>query len=369
LVGWGLSVKTQAPYNSAFLLSSTLYPGVLALESQYQGNPAHFWFGVATTHVLGWIFLAAASLLVRNVWQDRPDEGGIRLWRQQWRAWRQAGRPARTEWRRRLLEINPLSWLAGRDRFRPAYVFAFLLGGCVVWFWLYRKNGSAMRDPTVLVLTAYLVHLVIKSWLAAEACRSLSEDRRSGALELVLSTPLTVDEILEGHIRALERQFAWPVALILLADMAMLSAGMSGQIMAPANDWMLLWIALVVTFVADLYTIAWVGLWLSLTSKRSSRAVSATLARVLVLPWALFFLALTALASIQWQGDFGEFGILILAFTISLFNAALFFTWARTNLRARFRIEATQPFGPRPDGEHPSPLPSVAAPAPQAVAR
>ena len=60
------------------------------------------------------------------------------------------------------------------------------------------------------------MNLVIKVWFALEAGKQLSEDRKQGALELLLSTPLTVQDILRGQRLALERQFLGPVMVVLM---------------------------------------------------------------------------------------------------------------------------------------------------------
>jgi len=60
------------------------------------------------------------------------------------------------------------------------------------------------------------LNLVIKVWFALEAGKQLSEDRKQGALELLLSTPLTVQDILRGQRLALERQFLGPVMVVLM---------------------------------------------------------------------------------------------------------------------------------------------------------
>jgi ABC-type Na+ efflux pump permease subunit len=46
-----------------------------------------------------------------------------------------------------------------------------------------------------LVFTVICWYLAPKIWIAHEASRTLSEERRAGTLEMILSTPVSVREI------------------------------------------------------------------------------------------------------------------------------------------------------------------------------
>jgi ABC-type Na+ efflux pump permease subunit len=337
----------SVPYNQTWLLSSAVYPWILAFDAPYKLQPDAFWSAALITHLCGWGFLAAAAIFVRHAWQDRPAVGPMLVRRERWRSWQFGRGSRRVVYRRRLLDINPILWLAGRDRLRTVAVLAVLTGLGLIWIWLYRKQGASVLDPTVYFLTAYCLHTILKLWLASEACRPLAEERRNGTLELLLSTPLSLDEILDGEMLALQRQFGWPVVLVLCADLVMLIAGMREHVWDTPNDWLVLFLAVVAIFIVDLYTLAWVGLWLSLNARKANRALLGTVARVLVLPWAILVIGLSLVSTMPVQTpalDVGETGLLLTAFVVALVNDAVFFTWARTNLREQFRLVATQRF-------------------------
>jgi ABC-type transport system involved in multi-copper enzyme maturation permease subunit len=366
LIGLIVHLRDQTvPYDASWLLSSALYPWILSFDLAYKGNPNHFWQAAAVTQLAAWSLLAAAGLIVRRAWQDRPAAGRAALRRERWRAWQFGHGAGRAGHRRRLLEINPILWRTGRDRLRPVSVLAAQAGLGLAWLWLYRKQGGELLDPTIYFLTAYVLHTVLKLWVASEACRPLAEERRHGTLEMLLSTPLTVDEILNGEMLALQRQFGWPVVLALGADAVMLLAGLRDRLWDSSNEWLVLFLGIIVILIADLYTLAWVGFWLSLTAKKSARALLGTVARVLVLPWAMLVLGLSLLTALPPQsapGDLGEMGLLWTAFAVALVNDAVFYTWARTNLVERFRLVAAQRFQSRTDSDR---MPAqVRAPAP-----
>ena len=193
-------------------------------------------------------------------------------------------------------------WNIGRrcgQRRKPLYGIGLLVFGGLGWLLLWLKFPNDMVDPIALFLAATLAHTALKCWLAAEACRQFSEDRRSGGFELLLSTPLPVREILRGQTLALNRQFFPAVTAVLVMDALMFTVKARDRFVSSSGEWALSFFAIVVMFVADLYTLGWLGMWLGLVSKTAHRAASAALVRVLVLPWVFFFLGLTAIAFIS----------------------------------------------------------------------
>jgi ABC-type Na+ efflux pump permease subunit len=188
--------------------------------------------------------------------------------------------------------------------------------------------------------------------VANEACRQIGQDRRSGALELLLSTPLSVKKILDGQLMALLRQFAGPVVVILLVDYLFL------RTQYRMKDWILTWTAGMIVFVVDMVALAWVGMWMGLRSRSLHRASTAAIVRILVLPWMLFFLSITALI-LMFEFDrgladvFQKFVSKIGPDRIAIFwwmGLALvidlvFISLARMNLLNNFRAVATGEYG------------------------
>jgi ABC-type transport system involved in multi-copper enzyme maturation permease subunit len=346
LIGFILSVRQNVPVNDVLLLASSGYSCVIALDPAFTANPQHYWSSILFTHLLGWMLLVLASARARSSWQDRPAGQKGMLWRDRWQRWKFGETVIRDAFRRRLLGISPFLWLAGRNRLKPAFVYSFLGLAGAFWLWLFFKYSRDMLDAMTYIFTAIILHSVIKCWMASEAVRLLAEDRRSGALELVLSTPLTVDEILRGQMLALRRQFGGPVAVILTADFAMFLAGMHDRFTDTTNDWPMLCLAGVAMFIADLYTLAWVGMWLGLTARKANGAAMGTAFRVLALPWIIYGGFLTATVFINFsQGLFNDSaGLLGAWFVIGILNNLYFLVWARTNLRHAFRTVVTQRF-------------------------
>jgi len=347
LLGLIISSRQGAPFNPAYALPSAAYTFSMAFEKQFATGPNNFWSSVSMTHSIGWIFLGLASVIVPYSWKDKPAGVKRVVWRERLQLWKYGTTAVRHAFRTRLLEVNPFFWLAGRDRLKPAYVCAFLGAAAAGWLWLFFKYSKDLLTSESYIPTALILHTVLKFWVAAEACRPLAEERRSGTLELLLSTPLTVPDILRGQMLALKRQFGGPVMIVLLIDLVMFIAGRNDRFVDSTHDWMMLCIAGILTFLADLYTIAWVGMWLGLTAKRATWASSGALMRVLVLPWIIFTIFTSVMVfSSRWSEP--QNFLLGAWFAISILTDLFFFSWARGNLLNGFRMVVAQRFETKP---------------------
>jgi hypothetical protein len=124
------------------------------------------------------------------------------------------------------------------------------------------------------------------------------------------------------------------------------------------REWILTWVAGMSVLVADLITLAWVGMWLGLRSRSLHRASAAAVVRVLVLPWMLFGLSITAVGILSeadpalssmlrsFMTNVGEERVFILAWlALSLLIDLAFTLWARTKLLRYFRAVATHEYG------------------------
>ncbi len=212
------------------------------------------------------------------------------------------------------------------------------------WVWGLAKQRRAWLDTSMYLTTAFLVNLVIRCWLAAESTRQLAEDRHQGTLELLLSTPLRVEEILRGQALALMRQFRGPVLLVLGVECLFMFASMSEDLGGDERFLFWLFIAGMLMLVCDLIALYWVGMWQGLSAKNQSRAISTTLARILVLPWVIIavlmlFLALGAISTPN-SPDPGSGVFLAIWFFIGLAVDVAFAVTARQQLLTQFRSAA-----------------------------
>src|SRR5205807_8027803 len=162
-------------------------------------GPDVFLWSLVTVHGLGWLFLIVATIAAPRSWQDRPPGIKKLRWRERWLIWSHGDSAERLAFRKRLLDQNAFFWLAARSRLKPACVWAVLGLLACVWAWGVGKFRQEFLNPAAYLFTGLVLNLVLKGWVAAEAGRQLAEDRKLGALELLLSTPMTVHDILRGQ--------------------------------------------------------------------------------------------------------------------------------------------------------------------------
>ena len=249
------------------------------------------WFypTLAATHLLGWAALGLTTLILPRVWQDKSVSAKTLRRREQWQLLTAGPSDMRAAFRRRLLEINPFYWLASRERFKVALVWLWL--GLVAVFWVLGLIQARREwlDAGTYLMTALALHSFFKCWVAMEASRRLGQDRRSGALELLLCTPLSVSDILRGQWLALLRQFGGACALIIAADAIFLALGLKDSYSADdRRDWILMWLAGTAMFVLDLVALTLLSMWMSLKNRKPTQAGLGAILLVCVIPWVLF---------------------------------------------------------------------------------
>jgi ABC-type Na+ efflux pump permease subunit len=348
-----LLVDSTFPAVPGFMLSSSGYTYYQAWDAPYQLHPEYFWWSLGLVHGLAWLFLALASLVAPRTWQDRP--AGVRKlrWSERWKSWSHGNPAERVAFRKRLLDINPFLWLAARDRLKPLYVWFTLAALTCAWLWGLYKMQREWLNAGVLFLTAIVLNILMKTWFAAESGRQLAEDRRRGVLELLLSTPLTVRDILRGQSLALQRQFLGPVATVLFVAFLLMWQGARQDTLDLAEfqrDYFLFWLGGMVMLPADLTALYYVGMWQAMVARNPRRAASTAVAQILILPgivWVAIWL-LAALASAHGSEPPSLTFSLGLWFGLGIVTDIFFGSLARHRLLTEFRQAAEQLYASRP---------------------
>jgi hypothetical protein len=329
----------------ALFVCSPAYGFFLGLDALGTGRGAvPFWVSMAVTHGLAWLFLGLACVILPRTWREHGEDcarpGG---WRERWRRWS----PLR-HWRKRpagVLEDNPVTWLSCRRQSRlfGAWSALVLVGaGWLIGLWTVGEDWLSPPAPVVFML---LLHGALKYELAGEACRRFAEDRQSGALELLLATPLSVPEIIQGQQGALWRRFAGPTAAALVADI-LLTVGSMNRARSADDEVFVVMAAGMGMLVVDAAALAWLGMWNGLTARNFTLAWIKTMFWVLWLPWVVFLvLSITAAASGGPNLDFG--GAVMVWLGIGVVADAVALTLAHARLSGRFRDYAAGRFGGR----------------------
>jgi hypothetical protein len=294
-------------------------------SSRFALAPGAWWAGWLAAHALGWACLLGAAWRMARVWREHPGPVAPGFWRRL--AARFQADPVRLrERRRRLLDRHPLLWAGARHELKRTLLWGgvgSLVAGWLVVRWL--TNGT-WWTPGLTLVSAWLLQAGLK-WLAAsEAAFRLAEARRSGALELLLTSGLAEGEIVRGHQRALRRLFGVPMGSLLAAEALLLvtSYGMSADYawFAAALGLLLWW---------DVEVLAQVATWYSVTGRQPQRAALRAVARVLVVPWLAFLLVLFVVGVWNWP-VVGALGVLV-----SAGSNLLAWRTTRAGLTTRFR--------------------------------
>jgi ABC-2 family transporter protein len=339
----------------------------------YRVHPLQFWISLLLTLVFGWAFLANASATISRF----AEEGEI-----------QAAKSARSSSskfskRARPPEDNPILWLASRGR-NPAWMIWILVvmtgmgvAACLYLSYHYNAafktfmaqqqilsappssqgnlfNPAVLPPPAIprqfyipgwcLIVFVAIMNSLMKVLLASQACRCLAEARRGATLELLLTTPLKIQDILDGQILALRRTYLRPALVLLACEIAglfwLLQQNVSPMQLVPTV--VIAETAFAIFFLVDLQAVAWVAMWFGLCSKNESRAMFKTIFFTILLPYLLLVLYCLGWAMFV----FWPIGALL---------------WARLQLQEQFRALAG--YRPSANGE-PSAWMAYEIPAP-----
>lgn len=314
-----------------------------AFDSAYARASAYYDRGMAFTMT---VTVGALAWAARRTAILARDEG-TRIGQKHaggWRRWLGALPEAKARLRKRLLDLGPMAWLSARSSGRVGWVWAALglavvVDAVVVWV-----EGFQRVDEALWILTSIPVHLLLKAWMASEAPRQFHEDRRSGAMELLLTTPMTEHEMVSGRFSALLRQFGGPVGAVLAVDALYIGLGLAKiSPMGGRVEWLAFWGARSAFLVVDGVALAWMGMWMGVRTM-GRHTTAPLLALVLGIPWAglLAYLLLIASAGDGWFRRLGPTGNIAVAAVGGVVNSLAWAWIGRKGLRGRFREWATR---------------------------
>ncbi len=260
-----------------------------ALENMYHRFPhPWFWLNCLMTQIYAWSLLGLTCWIVPRSWQD--SSAG----RERRRGLVKMKTVRGTAERKEVLAVNVFLWRAAQPGLQRTVVWLALLAIALMWFALDSFLPVTRFDVTKDILTLILAGVVVKAWLASEACSTLSADRRNAAMELLLTTPLPEKEIIKGQRLALWRQFAEPAAAVFLANiillvMELLYAPPGSNLTDYRNLLVGLHVITGASLLVDLLALSWTGMWQGLVQRKPNRGAALALVQILLVPYLLFF--------------------------------------------------------------------------------
>jgi len=329
----------QDGFKPTLSLSSPVY--LFATAGAWGRTP--FWPGLLVNQVVAGMLLVLTCVLLPRTWQEAAKTSTAMGSRGQ--VWKYGGSKRRASLRRKLVDVNPVLWLACRERWQAVslwFATVLFVGAFVAIFasdeqWMLWFAWSYLAGALILLL--YL-------GIASQAARFFVEAKRNGLIELVLGTPLPAGQIVQGQWRGLLRMFGLPLALCLTVQLfgAVLVQQMTwnqfaGATMPPApvtapqiaatnnttsnativmmtnsvsvsvtttttagmtmvsvpgftgpNALMTLAMSIAgtLTVAANLVALGWFGMWMGLNSKSTNLATLKTILFVQIIPWFVF---------------------------------------------------------------------------------
>lgn len=325
-----------------------------ALGNTVPSMTFRFWGSILLVHGIAWICLLASCWFLPRTWKHSETASKAGFFRR-WMHWFRFGGSGLKSRMRRWLDVNPVTWLVCRDRSGQRTIWAVLTCIGIAWACGWWYLGRDWLEYPVAIMTGLILGTTLKYSMATEACRRFSEDRHNGALELILSTPIRIRDILNGQNLGFWHMFLWPLIVVLILD-ALLFWGGSSFHYSNHSEMLAMFMAGMVVLVADLFTLPWLGMWCSLRARNYTVAFSQTFFLVTLLPWTLFVLSMVAGALLDEAGirlNPESYHVLGYWVFLSLATDALLFLRSSRNLRQRLRDEVAARYSGKPRGMWP----------------
>lgn len=248
---------------------------------------------------------------------------------------------------RRQQAVQTAMWLACAISFAQLLslqgYLTFARPGVYSWSW----TGSGMS--LALAITADL----LTAWATT---RFFVEMRRSGDLEVLLSTPAGAGTLVTGQWRALRQMIRAPLIASMLPLMFLAASGLADmKISLKQMSGFLTFGDAFLSIVLGLFkgvALCWLGMWFGLKSQRSLPAIARTVAWASGLPYltSLLFLPFMFAGNTPGPGPNTEVFIISWLNRILLIGimAALIF-WARRQLQTNLKGIVAVRFGARAD--------------------
>jgi ABC-type transport system involved in multi-copper enzyme maturation permease subunit len=184
---------------------------------------------------------------------------------------------------RRALERNPIGWL-------HRYSWHARLtkwGWCAFVVCIELLLASSWQDAWD---AQFWIALLLLLGLTFSAAGSFRRERETGALELLLVTPLRAGQIIRGRLQGIRMQYLPSIATLLLAWFCLMQPGWTRNFFTP-DAWergFAVWLYLLVGATTSYVTLPVIGLYFSL--RRMNHLVSWLCACTvgLLIPWLLF---------------------------------------------------------------------------------
>jgi hypothetical protein len=261
---------TGTSLDRLWLCFSPAYAPWLLFHQAPQHQLHYIYLSNFLTGAITVILFAASAVLVARIWRDQTT--GARF--SQFKIF-SAFKQSRTRASRVLLESNPYQWLVERD-FQPMLLSCLTLGAiAIIWLLGLWHFELAWLVPLNFWATLLLVGSVVRWMSSYIAAKQIGRDRTSGGLELLLTSPLSIRDIIIGQENALRRYIR---PLFWLTGALHILFFVLGLLFHPMPRQALINYTLISIFVAILgpwfnFKQHWTAFWISLNTGRPGYAL------------------------------------------------------------------------------------------------
>ncbi|HLH56288.1 MAG TPA: ABC transporter permease [Verrucomicrobiae bacterium] len=394
IAGWATNSYVAARPVGKWIYAFSPIHTLMAADNARAPGAVGFWKSAAAVAATSFGSLGLTTLLLSRTWRDRArrDRPWYVPWF--WRPSRRADSSRRAALRSRLLNLNPVFWLAApKSISSPVFMFLSVAVTLLTVYVAapYFARTTAATGSTAKSVLGHLfawlwaggtIHALVLYYAANTASQRLAEDKEAGALELILSTPTTERTIFRGLWLAYVRKMMFPAILAVLVHcffiwqiLVMAVLDPPGQIPPGTTPGQLFWsglldrplggqpldwgfgfmlrIVLLILFLLmqAWLTLGWVGRWLGLRMKHPGFAPMTSVALLLIPPILLFSLSCYLADKLQLY-RLPERKFLPMMFWLACFigvgHCVGLSLWAATCLRRHLRAVAMSRYQPLP---------------------
>jgi ABC-type transport system involved in multi-copper enzyme maturation permease subunit len=339
----GLLVREAVPGRPPVAgLASPLVSIRLAADAQYRAWFGSYWMSLLVQEVLAWLLLFGAGVRLRRAIREETSAPVTA-------AVLSPERPnTAARWRRWAPEhygTRPIEWLVLRQRgLRSALWIAALLGlipqipiAFYASFGIGPVRSSFFSVMQLPVLGFSLVEGALFAWAAS---RFFVETRRTGALELLLTTPMGARTLVSGQWHALKRLLAGPVVVLVTPSLFWGFRVIFLQLGYPAwpSYYVFSSVVALVNTVLSVGAIGWLGLWFGWRARGQAGAIVWTLCLAKGVPFLIYTLSLSFMSAIVWgfiRGSVPPFTYGVVSFVPHIATLVFYF-WLIRGAQRRF---------------------------------
>jgi ABC-type transport system involved in multi-copper enzyme maturation permease subunit len=323
---------------------SPLFVNEMALSSGIGLSARWFWTSLAVQASISCAAVAASCFILPRVWQVKAGQRATikdRLVR-----WAHGAPEARTARRRRLLARSPIFWLGARDRFGPLWPALFLIAGVIGAFALIAWYEVPPEPATVIffiVLGVADFHFRVR--VATQAAMLFGRERQMGTWEMILSTPLSVPEILRGNWMSIRHH----LLRSYLAYVALFAASVWAAIVIleapPERAW--IGVFFLAMSAGEFVVLGWAGMWQGMRAANPLHAPAQALLRVTILPWASWLILGPLFNEVDvlrdWMEENNPHAFFLVTGAVWILGTLTALRTARHNLLTHFRDPSQAP--------------------------